>query len=53
MKTHGYCITINNPTEADWLADSDPKNADRHEDLGIKRPKIFDSGDDFKNGTLF
>lgn len=19
MKTHGYCLTINNPTEDDWL----------------------------------
>ncbi len=48
MKTHGYCITINNPTEADWLVDADPTDADRYEELGIKRPKIFDSGNDFK-----
>lgn len=46
MKTHGFCLTINNPQEEDWLL------LDGYDDhlrnLGIVKPNLFDNQKDFK-----
>ena len=40
MKTHGYCLTINNPTESDWLPYLKVDPVDPfHEMVGWKDPK--------------
>jgi len=47
MKTHGFCLTINNPQKEDWL-ELDGYD-DRLRNLGIVKPNKFDNQLDFKS----
>lgn len=46
MKTHGFCLTINNPRIEDWL-ELDGYD-DRLKKQGICKPNLFDNQKDFK-----